>query len=100
MIDFPCLLTFQKELQLCSKEIPAVCHIHVTDENAQHTSADNWKVHGKRVSLQTLKTTVEDMETKETDCYICGPPSFIEQLEEYLVTLGFARTNIFYEKWW
>jgi len=94
-------ILFKEKLQQFSKEIPAVCHIHVTDEDATEMSdGQNWKVNGTRVSINTLSLATQDMERKDTDCYICGPPSFIEMCDEYLRTLGVPRTNIYFEKWW
>ena len=88
-------------MQQFSKEISAVCDIHVTDEDATEMSDhQNWRVNDTRVSLDTLSLATQDIERKDTDCYICGPPSFIEMCDEYLRTLGVPRTNIYFEKWW
>ncbi len=61
-------------------------------------------VPGRRISKSDLEAVLERNNTNHagvpTLCYICGPSSMIDTVENHLLELGVKPDNIQYEKWW
>jgi len=81
----------------------ATCQFHVTKEKIDGRCRDDppyWIYKNSKVTQDSLAAAASSLDRIRTDCYICGPPPFIEQIEDCLMAIGFPEENIFYEKWW
>nr|XP_002130448.1 oxidoreductase NAD-binding domain-containing protein 1-like isoform X1 [Ciona intestinalis] len=93
-------LLFQEEIRKICTEIGAQCDFHVTQEVVQKLSDISGNFNTEKISEKSLSFSLSSIEPDIADCYICGPPKFIERIEEYLLQLGYNQDHIFYEKWW
>lgn len=77
------------------------------NELAKFAGADNMRIHviaGNEIGddntdllgVPTLKRGVPDIATR--DCFVCGPPAFLDALRRRLVKLGVPRRQIHYER--
>jgi predicted ferric reductase len=77
------------------------------NELAKFAGADNMRIHviaGNEIGddntdllgIPTLKRGVPDIATR--DCFVCGPPAFLDALRRRLVKLGVPRRQIHYER--
>nr|CAB3264611.1 oxidoreductase NAD-binding domain-containing protein 1-like [Phallusia mammillata] len=96
-------LIFQKQIQEMCMETNALCHFHVTKEKVNNRAAYEspfTSITETKVSLETISNLTKQLPPQMTNCYICGPPPFIERVEDYLVACGYPKNHIYYEKWW
>uniref|UniRef100_H2ZJN9 Oxidoreductase NAD-binding domain-containing protein 1 n=1 Tax=Ciona savignyi TaxID=51511 RepID=H2ZJN9_CIOSA len=95
-------LLFQEEILRICNEIKARCDFHVTKETTPILDLTNEAktIRNEKVSRQSLSTSLNCINPNLANCYICGPPKFIERIEEYLMDMGVLKQHIFYEKWW
>ena len=57
---------------------------------------------GGRITEATLLSHFSShaFDKSSTSCYICGPTSMIDTMEQSLLNIGLPQSNIHYEKWW
>uniref|UniRef100_A0A8D0B484 Oxidoreductase NAD-binding domain-containing protein 1 n=1 Tax=Salvator merianae TaxID=96440 RepID=A0A8D0B484_SALMN len=72
------------------------CSFHVTQQSSPICEKLQPYVKERRISANDLKKNI----SKDTLCYICGPPPMIESVSKMLKNLGISEENIFFEKWW
>jgi len=99
-------LLFETEIVDVCKSNPYFSYrFHVTQEPHQNQSTPNSNdkyYSQRRFTLDDLKASI-DLLTEDSilpDCYICGPPPFIEWVAKQAREAGLSEESIRYEKWW
>jgi len=96
-------LLFETEISsACAADHSFTCQFHITQQQQQSTN-DGYKY--RRLTKADIQEAVDRLTTATTtsllpNCYICGPPPFIEWCEEQVVEAGVERGRVRYEKWW
>ncbi|XP_078092145.1 oxidoreductase NAD-binding domain-containing protein 1 isoform X2 [Mustelus asterias] len=90
-------LLFKRNIINLAKEFTGKisCHFHVTQQDFEISADIQPYVTAGRISERTLAPV-----SKESLCYICGPPPMIEAISQQLEKLGIPKERIIFEKWW
>ncbi|XP_071951337.1 oxidoreductase NAD-binding domain-containing protein 1-like isoform X2 [Antedon mediterranea] len=91
-------LIFQDDISEIVNNFPSVFQstLFVTQEDV---SSDNKYTQG-RIQDSHLASAVQEFGSENLECYICGPPPMIEDMESSLLKLNMKPENVHYEKWW
>lgn len=90
----------QKEVQTICKSMPrAECRLFVTQDGIQTDYSHVDGIYHERITQHSLEDALQLFDRLPVS-YICGPPGFIDKMEEYLKKLGLSSANIRHEKWW
>lgn len=59
----------------------------------------DWHGGRGRIDPDLIQRELEGYDINKTKAYICGNPSFVETMSNYLQELGFGKDQILHEKW-
>ena len=96
-------LIFEDVIRQICDSLPSKCQFHLTkDKNSAlgFENSPNITLSREKISKEIIADFMMPFQPISTDCYICGPPIFIDKMKEYLLNLGCLERTIFYEKWW
>ena len=96
-------LCFQEEISRICDYIPSKCQFHLTKEKESVPASENCRNFAfsrEKITEESIQKVISAYEPRATDCYLCGPPLFIDKMKTHLLNLGCLEENIFYEKWW
>ncbi|XP_068233977.1 oxidoreductase NAD-binding domain-containing protein 1-like [Palaemon carinicauda] len=90
-------LLFKPLLDSISKENPQMdVKYFVTQEQSGGLSDINYG----RITNDVLKAALEKLDRKSLKAFVCGPETFIDDVERHLWNNGVTGDQIFYERWW
>ncbi|XP_066972457.1 oxidoreductase NAD-binding domain-containing protein 1-like [Macrobrachium rosenbergii] len=90
-------LLFKPTLDAIAEENPKIdVKYFVTQEKPGGLSDVNYG----RINNDVLKTSLEALNLESLKVFVCGPESFIDDIEMHLLNNGVAGDRIFYERWW
>lgn len=60
---------------------------------------DNKNFRHGRIDLQYIKNTLKEFDMDKTGCYLCGTPTFVQTMVDYLKEAGIKEDKIWHERW-
>jgi ferredoxin-NADP reductase len=78
---------------------PTTCQFFCTAATDGQAMTDEVEVHNRRIQSSDLAAAL-GQRTDTTFVYLCGPPSFLDDIAAALKALGVPSAHILFEKWW
>ncbi|RXM97979.1 Oxidoreductase NAD-binding domain-containing protein 1 [Acipenser ruthenus] len=91
-------LLFKNTIIRVAQEFPGkiACDLYVTQQDTEIGEELGPYITEGRISEEVLEKHI----SRNSLCYICGPPPMIESISGQLEHLGVSKERILFEKWW